>query len=119
MHYITIPETVNIKTGGDSQEDLPFEKFLETAFYDPKMGKTAKDIVRVIKLKDLFETVSEGDIVPVEDADYEKLKDVVDAPTSGYNPRVMTQCYKYIEAILEAPVKDPREVEDAPETKEQ
>jgi len=115
MHYIKVPETVviNLEMNGESKVDeLPFSKFAENAIYDPKLGKTAKDIVRVIKLKKKFDDTKPGDIIALEDADWEKLKDVVESPTTGYNTRVMSQAYPYIEAILEATTEDPSKKEE-------
>lgn len=106
MRYISIPEDVPVT--GISAHPVPvsFKTWLgETVLLDPKLGKTAKDLMMAADLLKRLESAE--DVLELSDAEWSLVKDVVEEPSGGYNTAVAIQLTCFLRAFLEAPTTQP------------
>lgn len=113
MRYITIPQDVTIRiknlqvTNGppiaDTTETKSFLGTLEDVWLNhPEIfGKTASAIRASVKISNLFQGKKAGDVVVVDESDFEKLDQAVE--TSSYNPVVVRQIVSFLDAVHNAP----------------
>lgn len=117
MRDVTVPDPVIVKnpvTGepiqidGDKEPWTMFRYLATCVVPDPGLGKGYKADRMRCELEDLFREATPGSIVGIEEAPWEKLCKVLEAP-SGDLPRALTQaCLPFAEAIVGAP-KRPKE----------
>jgi hypothetical protein len=119
MRYVTIPGAIVLKhplsgeaaIGPDARPVPPqtFARWLfDVVLNDPRMGSTPAELVRVGKLVDAFAKVKPADVVGVEDSDFEKVRAIANAPTTGFPPLYAMQLAPFSRAVLDAPEEDPR-----------
>ena len=120
MHYVRIPADIQL-IDPMSRKPIPAENGGIKAFTDhalrnwiddKRMGTTPKELRRTGKLADALEALEPGAVWAVEDADYERLKQVVENPdqTSGYaSNNINRQLVGFSEAFLDATTEKPVE----------
>jgi len=86
---------------------VKFAELFETVMDDPKWGATYELHKRGMKIEALFECKEHPDRVLLDEKDGKALQGIVGEPTRGYMPEVMKQATTLLEAIMDAPDKDP------------
>lgn len=107
---LTDPSTKHPLSGPDGQ--APARKFEEHVVQcwlsDDRMGRTPKDLELVLKVLASVERLKPGHVWALEDAEYEKLKPIVEAPVLGYtNPLLNAQVLPFSKAFLAATSEPP------------
>jgi len=75
---------------------------------DPKMGTKLSDVDQGIRLLEMFPSgQTEGTITDVDKDDWQKVADILKAPTQGYKPAVARKVRPIIAAWLDAPTTRP------------
>jgi hypothetical protein len=109
--YVTIPRpvTVSVETqNGTQTAPMPFAMFIRGRYTDSKhFGESLDTVLRAAALDSAFRSAGEGDVVPVLEADWEKLCLSIKQPGAGYLPAVMLQILDYTRAVLDAPTTKP------------
>lgn len=116
MRYITIPHDialVNVRTKAVLPE--PPKNFLDVAydlwFDDIDVNKGGPvQLRRWMKMVDAFAVSKPGDVVVVDEAEWLKLKGIVENPKKAHPPLTGVQLMAFFEAILNAPETDPKVV---------
>jgi len=120
MHYITVPSDITPRdpiTEAEIVAATPqtFFRFLRAnTLSDARFSSTIKGVFAIEKLSDLFRDASPGDVVAVEDADWELLKESSENPTRGTGRTAQAgfgdgllavQFLPFLRAIIDAPDK--------------
>ena len=101
---VTVPVLKDGKADVESIE-FKFDKFLiDTVLVDDKFGKSMKSVMAAVTIREsLNKAVEAGESsFNVDDVHYAVLKDVVEEPTAGYNPRFVYQLVDFLRAVTEA-----------------
>jgi hypothetical protein len=111
MKKFTVPSAITPRVPGREEAfkqpdgtdvTVSFKEFCETCILqDPKWVRTFADIKAATSLSSQLDAPE----VTLEDKDYDKLKEVAEAPShgfQGYHPSVILQFVPYLEAILGA-----------------
>lgn len=106
MHYVMIRPSIAIPNSNPPKM-FSFMEVLRDLWlnHQEQFGKGATAVRIVVKLDKLFSKYKEGDYVPVEDADYAKLR--IATETTDYNPSVARHLLPFVDSVLEAPTEDP------------
>lgn len=120
MKRIVVPAPVEIE--GLSEPLFTFEKFCESAFHiDQRVGQSAGNLRRAIKVLGIVKGKAPGDEVLLEDEHYRQLKSAALEPKGangmGWNPRVAMHCEAFFDAVEYAEDHDPnakKQDDDAP-----
>lgn len=118
MKYITIPKTVTLTSGEGAtlvEKDLPFLDWIESVLYDQKLGKTAKDILMIVELKDSLRGLDVGGVWAIDTAHSARVSEVVEEPSGNYIPVLAVQLVSYLKAVLEP--EDDKPSDDKPTVK--
>ena len=89
MHYVTVPEDITPRDTITENEIVAaspqtFYRFLRANILsDARFGSSIKGVLAIEKLGDLFRDAKPGDVVKVEDADWELMKEASEHPTRG------------------------------------
>ena len=121
MKHFQVPQDAPVKPLKAILQDQPsargelwsFLKFATLIWLEDTRGYTvvgpdgakAFSIVkqrRWIKVIDKFEAAKPGDWISLDDADYETLKTVVEAPGRSFPAAIMIACMPFSEVVLEA-----------------
>lgn len=123
--YIKVPKDIQIvdltsnmplflgPQGGEQKPwVITFKGFVcGTLLKDPRFGKTVAAVISGAGIRTAIEAALSGSgeaVIPLDGEDYELLKNVLEAPESGYNPEVAIQLIPFFRAILDATTTDPR-----------
>lgn len=126
MRYVTIPDPIQLKHPR-TKEDLPGDPktFLDYAhdlwFNDPRVSESGPmKLRRWMKMVDKFEKFNKpGDVVVLDDTDWDRLKSIINEPKLVLPPLTMAQLLPFAIAVLDAPDEDPRpKTEEAEPAKE-
>jgi hypothetical protein len=118
VHYVHVLPNITtppiMTFAGPAPRTLKFaEVVVDTWLSHPEQfGQGITALRSGIKLEALFRGAEVGTWVPVEDADYERLKKAVEQAT--YNPAVSRYLLPFAEAILNAPTEKPVTAEAPP-----
>lgn len=114
MKRISIPADITV-THPITREPLPGappKTFVGHAvdcwLSDNRLGTTPKDLARVGKMLEGLVALKPGDTWELEDADFDKLRPIVEAPQNTYpSPLLNLQVLPFSTAFLEATDKAP------------
>lgn len=112
MRYVTIPSDITLKNPRTKELSKDTKSFVSYAyevwFNDPKANTGPLKLRAWMKMVDAFDATKPGDVVELQETDYEALKAVVEAPGTVYPPLFAIQLDAFSAAVLDAPSKDPR-----------
>lgn len=115
MRYITIPKPVVLETvdAVDGQcPTLTLQEMVVQQFIALPMWRESDDAVEsAINVADAFADVKTGDVVPVLDEDWERLKKSIQS--FQLNPVVARYVLKLVRAVTSASTKKPESEEGA------
>ena len=119
MRYIRIPgpiEVFNLATGETTGRKVSFKDFvLGTLLVDKRFGKSVKELQAALRISQAIQQHGAGEVIGLESADWEVLRDTAKEPSSEYLPGVAMQLLLFIEVILDASETAPKNgVTDAP-----
>lgn len=113
MKYIKICDAITVT--GTTREGQPFvvpltfaQWFHDALLIDPQFGKNVKDLMMAMDIKAKLDRST--DYIELSDSEYEKLKEVVEAPSGGYNTAIAIQVPQFIRSVMEpldeAPIQE-------------
>lgn len=106
MHFVLIRPAIAIPNSTPPKMFTFMEVLRDVWLNDKEQFGSGAAAVRIsLKLDKLFSKYKEGDYVPVEDADYARLR--IAADTASYNPAAARHLLPFIDSVLEAPAEDP------------
>jgi hypothetical protein len=123
MRYVVVPENItpiNYATGkplviglggkdGATGEPWTFHRYLSVVVFDDrKLGASRKHAKAVKKVHKLFKDASPGDVVAVEDWDWEQVKTVIDEPTTPQSGTLSAQFTEFMDAWCDAKEEAPK-----------
>jgi len=80
--------------------DMSLRNFMvRTVMRDKKWGKNTEWLYAGMEIRGVFNTAKEGDVVPLTHDQYEKLMEVIDNPSEGYNPAFAFEIGSFFEAL--------------------
>jgi hypothetical protein len=98
--------------------DMSLRNFMvRTVMRDKKWGKNTEWLYAGMEIRGVFNTAKEGDVVPLTHDQYEKLMEVIDNPSEGYNPAFAFEIGSFFEA-LRVPFKEEAATKEATNSKE-
>jgi len=114
MRYLTVPEEIVLGTGPEGQEVKgSFFQWLDgTPLNDEKFGKTAAKLRMSVKIAKRFEDKNPGDVVPMDDAEWEALHDAVENPSTQYRTAVAKRFLPFMDAVHDATEEEPHKAEE-------
>lgn len=90
-----------VKDASDQPVTINFPTFvLNTLLIDNKFGKSMSDILSAVAIRE--KVLEATDEVVLDDADYNRLLDVLENPTNNYNPAICLQIVSFMLAIKNA-----------------
>jgi len=114
--FIKVPKDIHItdlRTGeqlflGQAGSSVPwistFKDFIcGTLLQDARFGRTAANVLSGAEIR----AALIGEVVQLDEDDYELLKSVLQTPEVGYRPEVAIQLVPFFRAILDATTADP------------
>jgi hypothetical protein len=106
MRYVQIKEAVRIPNTTPTKM-LSFLEVVRDVWlnHPEQFGAGAAAVRASMKLDTLFSKYKEKDFVPVEDADWQRLKTA--AETANYNPAVARHILSFIDSVVDASTEDP------------
>jgi len=103
--YLAVPYPVvlrNLVTDEPVGRDLSFYEFVQgTLLVDKRFGKSVKELQTALRIGQAIKGAVAGQIISIESADWELLREVAKEPDGGYQPGVAVQLLCFIEAITE------------------
>lgn len=115
MHYLTIPQDIVVRDRvNGTTEKLSFLRYAEIIWLNDARWEMPKtNLLRLVKVIAEFEK-KPGELVMLEDADWEIVKSIIDKPTMGQNgpnllvPLVQIQVGPTFEGVvLDASTEEP------------
>lgn len=113
MRYIQIPAPIEIvgrdAEGNDTEPvELSFDRWLiNNPLLDPEWGKDTRSLFMAHDIKHKVKRL-DGDVLELSDAEWSKLKAVVEKPTNGLNTFLALQIVDFMRAVIDATDKEPR-----------
>jgi len=119
MRYVLIRPGIAIPNSNPPKVFTFMEVLRESWLNHQEQFGNGVAAVRIgLKLDKLFSKYKEGEYVPVEDADYAKLK--IAAESMTYNPGIARHLLPFIDSVLEAPAEDPtKKIEESSDSSSQ
>lgn len=124
MHYIIVPKPIlfedfdgtavplTFRDGGSIAAGVPITiaMYLQYfVFHDTRLGESAKAAKAAKRIRKAFKLAKDSEVIPLEDADWLVLKDIVEKPSQPQPGHLASQLSDFMEAIVnakdEAPVK--------------
>lgn len=112
MKYITIPES--IKLGNDGEKDVyqSFSNWTANPLNGAPFGKDGSTLRMSCKLAVRFEGKEFGDVVPLQDDEWEILHEASETPSDkGFNTPVAKVFIPFMDAIRDATEDEPKDEE--------
>jgi hypothetical protein len=117
MKYITVPYALTINPTPEvldanpsaKPESMTFDKYARLCWLDDQRaieGGYVKQVRWAVVVQKL-QHAKGGDLVELEDEDYESLKAIVEMPTRWMPPMVMVQLLPFSQAVMDAPNAKP------------
>lgn len=112
MRYVRHPDNITVLKQ-DGQVDpnagsFPFLTFLEIIVFDDRRGTaTYKSIVRWKAMIELFRASRVGDVIALEDQDWEIVEKILQAPERHFPAYMTIQLLPFFEAVIAAPAEKP------------
>lgn len=96
--------------GSEDNQDMSMFRLLKTfILVDNKWGKGWEALRSAGKIYDLFQYAAGGTVVAMEDADHKLLMDVMNSPSTPFQPRLLLHCLPFFEALANATSEPPKE----------
>lgn len=104
-YKLEIPEDLTVTHPSTNKEfPITFKHWALEILDDTKMGTTARDLLMRERMEEKIGG-AESELTLTND-EYEKLKDIVESPTGGYQTKVAKQMLPFIKAVLSAEKTD-------------
>ncbi len=131
MKFIIVPEPVTLfnmsgsrvqrEEGGD-EPPWPMLEFLRRwVLADIQWGKSGTMTRASARIEAAFEGAQPGDVVDLADEDHKRLRAIAEDPSHPYNPVIVKQCVRFLDAIDEAkstrPLREDQVVRELPASK--
>lgn len=112
MRFFIHPETIIVPfpkvDGSVDPKPFTFTKFFNQIMQaDERTAKSYKAIIATQKVLAIVDASKPGDQISIEDADFDFIKSIFEAPTCGYVPHVAKYLLPWIGTIVEATTVSP------------